>query len=222
MYSRVAAKKLQLTLRDRLTRMRWCRRNRNRDWSRVVFTDEVRIGFRSDGRIRIWREAHEKFAPSCTTSTSKSRSSIMLWGFITASGVGMLLPCSNRMTAMEYISKMTMAAVPALPHFDLVYMDDNAPIHRASVVKDWKDFHGIECFDWPPYSPDLNLIENAWSHLKRAIKRLPRRSQTLEELSEAALRTWDTISCDYVHSLFGSMPNRVNLCLSSRGYPIRY
>ena len=40
------------------------------------------------------------------------------------------------------------------------FMDDNAPVHRAHVVQNYKDEHEIIPMEWPAQSPDLNIIEN--------------------------------------------------------------
>lgn len=46
-----------------------------------------------------------------------------------------------------------------------IFMQDNASTHTARIVQDWlSEFtqeHNVELLDWPPYSPDLNPIENA-------------------------------------------------------------
>jgi transposase len=40
----------------------------------------------------------------------------------------------------------------------LVFMQDNAPIHKARTVCRWFEDLAIPLLDWPPYSPDLNPI----------------------------------------------------------------
>ena len=40
------------------------------------------------------------------------------------------------------------------------FMQDNALIHTAKIVKEWLINNGIPIVKWPPYSLDLNPIEN--------------------------------------------------------------
>jgi transposase len=51
----------------------------------------------------------------------------------------------------------------------LEFMQDNAPIHTAKKGCKWFEDNGIPVMEWPPYSPDLNPIETAWSRLKETI-----------------------------------------------------
>src|SRR5204862_6870247 len=51
----------------------------------------------------------------------------------------------------------------------LIFVHDNAPIHTANAVKKWFEEMDIPFTDWPPYSPDLNPIENAWALLKKKV-----------------------------------------------------
>ena len=49
-------------------------------------------------------------------------------------------------------------------------IDDNASIHKAKVVQErhkiWEK-QGLLVFFLPPYSPEMNRIEEQWLHLKR-------------------------------------------------------
>lgn len=41
-----------------------------------------------------------------------------------------------------------------------MFQQDNVAIHRAPVMQDFPEDHGIWSLDWSPYSSDLNTIEN--------------------------------------------------------------
>jgi transposase len=48
-------------------------------------------------------------------------------------------------------------------------MQDGAGIHRARIASEFFNEIGITLADWPPYSPNLNPIQNLESLLKQAI-----------------------------------------------------
>lgn len=49
---------------------------------------------------------------------------------------------------------------------------DNATFHRKSVLPGLAQSHGCKVVFLPPYSPDLNPIENKWAWLKRKLKEI--------------------------------------------------
>lgn len=46
-------------------------------------------------------------------------------------------------------------------------MPDGASVHRAHIVKQILAEMRIKILIWPPYSPDLNPIENLWAAMKQ-------------------------------------------------------
>ena len=50
--------------------------------------------------------------------------------------------------------------IPTIYESGLLFMQDNIPIYTARKVREWFEEIGVDVLEWPPYSPDLNLIEH--------------------------------------------------------------
>ena len=67
---------------------------------------------------------------------------------------------------------MRQCLVPALKAGDIVVMDNLKP-HKAAGVREAIEAAGAKLLYLPPYSPDLNPIEQAIAKLKRCCARPP-------------------------------------------------
>ena len=63
--------------------------------------------------------------------------------------------------------------LPELTRGDVVVMD-NASFHKSPRIAEAFEQAGVRLLFLPPYSPDLNPIEQFWSELKAKIRRLCR------------------------------------------------
>jgi transposase len=71
---------------------------------------------------------------------------------------------------------------------DAIVIMDNLPAHKAEAVRDALDRAGLRHRHPPPYSPDLNPIEQAWSKLKTRLRAEGARSrEALEQALGPAL-----------------------------------
>ena len=50
------------------------------------------------------------------------------------------------------------------------FLWDNDKKHTAKLVKDWLHNNGITQIDYPPYSGDINIIENVWNNVKYRVE----------------------------------------------------
>jgi transposase len=62
-------------------------------------------------------------------------------------------------TAARYL-ELLEEYLPRILDFDSIFMQDDAPIYKAHAVLNWFVEIGVNLADHPPYSPDLNPIEN--------------------------------------------------------------
>ena len=85
----------------------------------------------------------------------------------------------NRAAFQAYIDQVL---VPTLRRGDIVVMD-NLPAHKASDVRRAIEAAGAELRYLPPYSPDFNPIENAFSKLKAFLRKTAAR--TIDDLWDA-------------------------------------
>ena len=74
--------------------------------------------------------------------------------------------------------------------------------------------------DWPPYSPDLNPIENLWNDVKRRVEK--RNAKNVAQLKLALEEEWKATEQAYITKLVHSMPTRCQLVVTKKGWMTGY
>ncbi len=102
----------------------------------------------------------------------------------------------------------------------LILQQDNAPPHISRATKRFFQDERVDVLEWPPNSPDLNPIENAWSFLKDRIGiRCPK---SLQELESIACEEWDKLPKTLLINLIDSMPRRIAEVIIRKGEKADY
>jgi len=104
---------------------------------------------------------------------------------------------------------------------------DHSSIHDSRVVQEWLSLQDdVELIDWPPRAPDMNLIENMWSEVKRTMQETwpvlpPRNSDALWALVSDA---WVEVASSqrYIRSLIESMTRRMKSVVEGEGFWTAY
>ena len=94
---------------------------------------------------------------------------------------------------------------PALRPGNIVIMD-NLAAHKVAGVSQAIEARGATLLYLPPYSPDLNPIENAFAKLKAHVRKAAARTiEALEIAAAAALLTFKPIECEnlFAHAGYG-------------------
>ena len=94
--------------------------------------------------------------------------------------MGTLTVINGNINASKYIEIVDNFVWPVIarhfPDDNYIYQDDNAPVHRARIVKEYFEQNQTHGMEWPAQNPDLNIIENVWRKMKIelhfALKRL--------------------------------------------------
>ena len=91
-------------------------------------------------------------------------------GALKNSGMQVLYPYDGSIDAERFIDFIEHKLKPYLNNGDVIIMD-NCPIHYAKMVTDKLKALSIDTLFLPPYSPELNPIEESWSVIKAKLKR---------------------------------------------------
>jgi transposase len=97
---------------------------------------------------------------------------------------------------------------------------DFAVRHKAGIAKQWLHNSGVNVLDFPPYSPDLNPIENLWSIMAREVEKT--QCEDDESLGDVVLKVWSEVDPEVFRKLARSMPERCQAVIGSKGWHTRY
>src|SRR3712207_1305464 len=92
-----------------------------------------------------------------------------------AGGMTAPMVLDGPMNGPAFLAYVQRVLVPSLTPRDVVVMDNLAP-HRAAAVRQAIREAGASLRLLPPYSPDLNPIENAFAKLKAHLRKAAART----------------------------------------------
>jgi transposase len=100
------------------------------------------------------------------------------------------------------------------------FQQDNVRFHTTPETVTYLHERGVTLIEWPPWSPDLNPIENLWNVLKaRVYARFP---QSMEEMEAVIREEWAELDLKFISRICRSMPQRLQLLLDNNGHKISY
>lgn len=92
------------------------------------------------------------------------------------------LVLSGAVTGTVFYGYIQQCVVPTLQPGDVLFMD-NLSAHKVAGIEALIEARGAHLIYLPPYSPDFNPIELAWSKVKTILRR--RKARTFPDLLEA-------------------------------------
>lgn len=228
---------------SKLKRISFCRANKKTSWHNVMFTDRKKFLFKHPGvGVRVVQWVKKGSKPRAYSVSNPM--SVNVYAGISKYGVtkchvvagtskhksiykNLKGQVSRNITAAEYQDVLNNTLLPSgarifsangISHW--VFQQDNDPSHKGApdVVKSWNDKHASSATilaNWPPSSPDLNLIENCWAYVQ---KKVDAQGHTSFESYMAAVKyEVENIPKTMLTNLFKSMPKRVARVLEMKG-----
>lgn len=140
---------------------------------------------------------------------------VMVWGCMTSSGFGRLCLVAGRMNAEQYVSILEDGLLGTLNNqnldmSNLIFRQDNDPKHKSKRAMAWLRDQGFDILDWPPNSPNMNIIENAWMKLASRMTQCNLCPSNTTKLLTALQEEWAALGQEYCSKLYGSITRRVN------------
>lgn len=164
---------------------------------RVIFSDEKT--FSSDP---VWQK--RVYRPNCCRRQSKyvqsdrilGKVNFNFWAAIGFDGpIGEIVPVGAKFNSLRYAQTLEENLLPYLEtNQQHMFIQDNAPIHTSDSIALLFANNNITPIVFPPYSPDLNIIEHVWPRITRDWQRMEIRTD--ETLVQAVQKKWQEIKND--------------------------
>jgi hypothetical protein len=197
-------------------------------WCTVFFADEKCFtGQGHPGRVFLRRfDDEDPLAPELCAPKLPHPVTHSIWGCFSAAGPGLMMPLEDPLDGptYAYIVRYYLAK-----SFEKVFgkgtverwlIHDTPNVHHTADVRHALGCMGITALPFPPYSPDLNPIENLWADMQRRVDRL--HASTPAELKAAVEQVWAETTPAQCEKLARSMPKRLKQVIEVNGHYIHY
>jgi transposase len=124
---------------------------------------------------------------------------LSLLGAMTAQGLLATMTVESPTEGDVFLAYVEQVLCPRLRPGQVVVMD-NLAAHKVAGVRAWIEAAGAELLYLPPYSPDFNPIEQAWSKLKQLLRSA--KARTLAALETAITEALAAITADNASAWF--------------------
>ena len=167
------------------------------DWkaSSLVFLDETGLNTKM-ASLRGWAKSSKRCVAKVPHGHWKSSTFI---GALRLEGMSAPWLIDGSMNGDGFLSYVRTQLAPTLSPGDVVVCD-NLSSHKVVGVRELVEKAGAKLLYLPPYSPDLNPIEMAFSKLKALLRKAAKR--TFEELVDELARAIPQISSSDCHGFF--------------------
>jgi transposase len=178
-----------------IERLIWCTTQPDLNPARLVFIDETGA---STKMARLYGRSRR--GSRCVAATPHGRwKTTTFVGGLRLAGMTAPMVLDGPMDGPAFLAYVEQVLVPTLQPGDIVVLD-NLPAHKPAEVRQTIEAMGAELRYLPPYSPDLNPIEMAFSKFKALLKTAAAR--TVQDLWQAIAEALSHFTPDECRNYF--------------------
>lgn len=232
LHCRTASKQTRLTDEHKINRIAFCETLLEK-WDEgklnsIIFTDEKTFSTDVRWRKKVYRPQNERYNPNYVHEENLSgRINASYWGAISIDGPATdIIRIEGRFNSAQYLTILENHIEPLMrQNPQRIFMHDNSPIHTANIVQEYLGNQLFQTMSWSPLSPDLNPIENVWSHITYDWPKMNQRTDAA--LHDLVTNRWLALRQERgLHIRKNSVFNEINLFtylqIISEIYTIQY
>ena len=174
-----------------------------------------------DGRIRVRRFPGERLADDCIVQHFGNRlPGVSVWGDIHYYGKSELVFMDGTPTQFGYKNIIRNHLLPVARQTyrdNCILIQNNATPHKARQTMELLAQEQVEVKDWPPMSPDMDVIEHVWDCLGHQIRGMDNPTTTVPQLRLALQCAWDGMQQGEVSHLLNGILHRVRALVAAWG-----
>ncbi len=237
----LALRRSKLTSEFTLLRLKWAKKHKNwivNQWDNVIWSNEAFMARRSDKTSEwMFEILKQKWnRDKVMEILSEKLFFIMIWEAFWGSERSNLYLLDRDFEFKKH-DYSAVFYIQILDHnltdiweSELMFMQNNASIHRVRKSKLWFQEMSIEVMKWSSYSFDLNLIENLWVLLKKKVYKVYSNLNKLKSKGEKAetqlfqilQKVWENIEKKIIERLIFSMSRRCEALIIAKGWHTKY
>lgn len=208
-------KKITLTAEDVQSRFTFAERNRNRDWSNVIFVDEAGVWLFKESPYGWVKRGQDKYF-----YTESHPSKVNVFAAIDYEGKLNLTTYRQNLNSELYCHILENNLIPSIDQDDWILVHDNHPTHNSLMTQAFIEENNIEQLEWPINAQDIHPSENIWPHLKR--KALERNPQNIDQLEDYIHEAWNELENELIYNVFDSIYQRIEDLIRLGGRSLSY
>jgi transposase len=178
---------------------------------KILFSDEKYFDTRTQRFMSYWDTCAQDLPSGGYVQGGPK---VMVLGFISRTDKHLVVFDEKKTTMNKELYTATLEGVlPLLKrHW---FQQDNASPHAAAVRDGWFTTKKVKTMQWPAFSPDLNVIENAWAMLAAEVARCG--PTAVDEIAEFVRAAWAGLTQKTIVKLCDGFEDRLRVCIEGDG-----